>query len=77
MRSENNYNSRQVLEITLVHGRTAPSVRFCHAQIPSSFGQMGLSARLPALLYQGFQHLPTRFARLKSRPAESLTRTGA
>lgn len=65
----NLYNSGQVLEITLDYGQAAPSVRLCHAQIPTGFGQMRLSARTPALLVQGFQHLPTRFARLKSRQA--------
>lgn len=42
MRYDAVVSKEMVLENTsVVHGQTAPSVRFCHAQIPSSFGQDG------------------------------------
>ncbi len=55
-----------VLENTsVIHGQTAPKVRFCHAQIPSSFGQDGSNGNVGRTAESSvFNILPTQ--RLKT-----------
>lgn len=66
-------SKEMVLENTCeVHGQTAPSVRFCHAQIPSSFGQDGRSGNaLRTAEPSVFNILPT--PRLKTRGGDQVS----
>lgn len=50
---------------SVIHGQTAPKVRFCHAQIPSSFGQDGSNGNVGRTAESSvFNILPTQ--RLKT-----------